>query len=134
GFDEPTEVKDYTQQIIEIVRHTAGKLAETLHPLGLMPLLQQFLLLGDVLRHDVASRAVSERQLVGGDLDLDHGAVLEAMSRWSRRVDVLHAGNALWRLLKVVGQKEFLDGHREELVLRVAVLADAGVFGFQKGG
>ena len=90
--DERAVVEDHREQVVEVVRHSPGELAQALQPLGTVhPRLQPLALrlgpqplllglrvppLGDVADHQAAHRAVLGVQAADGHLDREGTAVL----------------------------------------------------------
>jgi hypothetical protein len=84
--------------------------------------------LADVVREDQCGVAALELDAAGGDLDVDHGAVLDPVlpGARDRRAGTLVL-DARQQLFDVLGRADVGDRHREELVAAVAVVAHGGV-------
>ena len=117
--------EDGREEVVEVVRDATGELAHGLHLLGLAELLFELAARGHVAREHQAGRAARERERLRLDVHVDQRAVLAAVPVAAERPPVLPTQGFLEP--RQLGRRaDVPDGHREELLLRVAVAGHGG--------
>ena len=121
--------RDHGQQVVEVVRDAARQPADRLHLLGLRQALLQPQPVGHVMRQHERGAAPFEADPPGRDLDVDDGAVALAVAPRAghRRAGAAAEPQAGEDGLDVLHRPDVLDRHAEELLPRVAVVADRRV-------
>ena len=120
---------DDGQQVVEVVRDAAREAADRLQLLRQREPLLEPQPLGHVVREHERRPAALHDHPAGGDLDVDHRAVLglvtpHARHRRARPAAVAEVGE---QRFDVLSWPDVLDRHAQELLARVAVVPDRGL-------
>ncbi|MEJ0070988.1 MAG: hypothetical protein WDO24_22180 [Pseudomonadota bacterium] len=130
---QPQIPDDDAQQVVEVVRHAAGQLADRFHFLRLDELGLGGLAGGDVENDHHARRALLEHDGVREGFDVDQAAILVAMAEVDAMLPLWCPTDSLLRPRDILRGQNLRQLQGEKFRARIAVCRDRDIVDGQKG-